>query len=245
MDVKIAHIHGGKDPADIIKANPKAWAKIVKDSKSFVDFMLDTLSEKGLDDKTFRKKVVSSVLPYVRLVKSSVEQTHFIKKIADKTGIQESALWDDLKKIPEQKETLVPEAAKKERKTRLEAIERKLVGLIYSKKFFDGAADRKERLRKVVGEERGKEIEGISEDEKGECILEAEITYETTDAGKEFEILLLNLEEEYEKKKLEVLMAKLHKSEKGVDKAQSEGFLKEIQSVSQRIQEIKKLQNPL
>jgi len=77
----------------------------------------------------------------------------------------------------------------------------------------------------------------ITPDDMAALTLEAEITYGDGDYQREWQVLLLNLEEEYAKKKLETLMAELHKTEKS--KGDTTGIILEIHAVSKRIQEVK------
>ncbi len=81
-------------------------------------------------------------------------------------------------------------------------------------------------------------FESLSSDDKGELTLEAEVTYGDIGIGREWKILLLNLEEEYVKKKLETRLMELNRAEKS--NAATEELMREISVLSRRIQDVKK-----
>src|SRR3989339_384072 len=99
MDVKVASLPEGVDPADLIlNGGPDAWREAIRNSKHIIEFM----SAQVLKNKDMRKagrEIKDLVLPFVNALDSSIEKMHFIKKISDLSGIMESALQDDLKKV--------------------------------------------------------------------------------------------------------------------------------------------------
>jgi len=244
MDVKVAHIQGGKDPADIIKGDKNAWGQIIKGAKSFIDFAVDSLATRKLDEKTFRRQVTAKVLPYIALVGNAVDQATYVKQVADKTGIKEDALWEELRKVPVAPVSQVsaPTATGKSRGERVELIERKILGLLYSPKYFKGDDTKRLLVERAVGPERWKTLSALSRETVSEFELEAEVSYgDNRDVDKEWLELLYNLEEEYHKKRLVTLLEELHSAERDKQTDTAREKMKEIDVVSRRIQELKKL----
>src|SRR3989344_911879 len=99
MELKLASFPEGKDPADLAKDDLEKLKTCFKNAKHIIDFYTDTLLEKKLPPRELGKEIQKNVLPYVSILPSSIEQSHFIKSIAQKTFIKEEALWDDLKQI--------------------------------------------------------------------------------------------------------------------------------------------------
>jgi len=100
MEVKIASLPEGEDPASIIRGEGgvEKWKTALRESANLLDFAL----EKAIKNKSGReltKEVLKSVLPLVSLVKSEIEKSQFVKKLAIKMRVGEQAVWDDLKKI--------------------------------------------------------------------------------------------------------------------------------------------------
>ncbi len=99
MDVKVASLGDGVDPADLINKNgPDAWKEAVKTSKHIIEFILDKVLKDAPDARKAGREIKEKVLPFVDALDSSIEKAHFIKKISDQSSIPESALKDDLKK---------------------------------------------------------------------------------------------------------------------------------------------------
>lgn len=82
MRVKAVRLPEGKDPADIVSEDPQAFAALVKDSKSIIEFFLNVLSAQEKEDFKLMRAVESIVLPLVVAVKSPIEQSRYIEIVA-------------------------------------------------------------------------------------------------------------------------------------------------------------------
>ncbi len=106
LDVYVVGELGTKDPADLIKENKDAWIKAIDKKIHVVEFMLANIMKSESDAREQGKKVVAEVLPFVRAIQSSIDKSHFIKVISDRTGISQNALSDELSRglsaIPEE-----------------------------------------------------------------------------------------------------------------------------------------------
>jgi len=100
MDVKIAPITKGQDPADIIKQDPAVFKEIVKKGMHIVEFYLKALLSRGLSERELGREVESEILPYVKAIASPIDQSHFMTLIAARTGIKEDALMAAFRKTP-------------------------------------------------------------------------------------------------------------------------------------------------
>lgn len=254
MNIKIIDIKGGKDPADIVKEDPKNWVKAMESKKHFIDFLVDSFVDKGASPTEARKLINQDVFPFVRRIPADTQRFQAIKTVADKLAISEDALWKDLqayvKANPEKSATVGqtapgtggqggPGGQGLRKVERLESIEKKILGLIYSKKYFNGDEAKKKALYDIAGPEKAKTFESLTQLDREELTLEAEITYGEEPVEKEYTLLMLHLEGEYGKKRLEEKMAELHRLEKG--KGDIAGLMQEIHALSKRIQEIKTL----
>lgn len=244
MNIKIIDIKGGKDPADIVKEDPKNWVKAMESKKHFIDFLVDSFVDKESSPTEARKLINQDIFPFVRRIPADTQRFQAIKTVADKLAISEDALWKDLqtyvKANPEKQAVSVQATASSMRKLeRLESIEKKILGIIYSKKYFDGDEAKKKQLYDMAGPEKAKAFASLSLLDIAELTLEAEVTYGEENIQKEYQLLTLHLEGEYVKKKIEEKMAELHRIEKG--KGQIGGLMEEIQGLSKRLQEIKTL----
>jgi len=241
MELKIADLPEDKDPADLAKDNPQVLKECFKQTKHIIDYLTDKLIARELEARELGQEVRKHILPRIELLPSKIEQSHFIKSIAQKAFIKEEALWDDLKRVGMPTGAYsppVPSAAPPQK--RLLQIERKVFGLIMWQPDNKALAT---TAKKILGK-RFLELKNKFEEEKEVLLFETENYYNNkNNLEKDREELLLNLEEEYLKKDFNGAQTALQQAEQAKDNEKIEKYLKECQRISQRINEIKKLSN--
>lgn len=102
MEVKIVSLPKGEDPASIAKKDPKEWKEALKKSEHFTDFAINKAVKEN-EGRNLTREILKNVLPLAHLIKSEIEKSQFIKKIAYKIGVSEEDIRSDLKKIKENK----------------------------------------------------------------------------------------------------------------------------------------------
>jgi len=212
MDVKIADIVGGKDPADLVKEDVEKWRQTLKDAKPVIEFELDNVIREISDSRKLIKSITDRVLPLIARIDSSSDQSHFISMIADKAKIQADLLWKDLnvvaKRIKEAelnanpnvaantftspKNTIAKARTSSEMGKRVDLIERRLFGLIFLMEKEGVNNDQLSMLNDKVNtyKDQIKKMAGDSyesrfksaNDNKGDLMFEAE-SFFGTDAG--------------------------------------------------------------
>lgn len=238
MDVKVALLPEGMDPADLIsKAGVEAWREAIRNSKHFIEFMLARiLKDTNGDIRKTGKEIKERLLPFVNDLASSIEKSHFITLISHKTGIPENALIEDLKKVEVElkyeKEDTKNAIENSEKKIRKDPIERRLLGIAF---WQEGL-----RAKKMDPDLIFKKLEEVKEkykDIKEDLIYEVEEFY-TNDENLEKDVkeMLLSIEEEYLNEDLIKKMVELQKT-KG-EKEEMEIF-KKINEINKRKEEIK------
>ncbi len=95
MDVKMARLPEGLDPADIIVGDISAFKEALKKASHIIEFYLGSLIGRGLRGRDLLKEIEKSVMPYLKAVDSKIDQAHFISLISSRTGT--SAIVD---KVP-------------------------------------------------------------------------------------------------------------------------------------------------
>ena len=232
MDVKVAKMPKGVDPADLISRDalgPDAWRLAIKNSRHIIEFLLEkVLEDSGGDMRKAGRDIKDILLPYVNALPSSIEKMHFLKKISDETGITQNALQDDLKKIAQELEYEKKEIEEMEESIakmyRKDYIERRLAGIAFWKHDSE--------LEKVLGVvlEKYQEV-------KNDLIFEAEVFYQNSeDLAKEIAHLLGSLEIEKINEELLQKMQELHMIK---DKAGEIKLLQEIQELNKKKHEKK------
>ena len=105
LDVKIAEMPLGKDPADMILENKNSFKQVIGKSVHVIEFLLHVLRREVEDDRSFKLKAREEVLPFVLLLPSRIDQEHFVSKIAEAIKTTEEAVRFELDRLRE-KETV-------------------------------------------------------------------------------------------------------------------------------------------
>ncbi|MEK7219115.1 MAG: toprim domain-containing protein, partial [Patescibacteria group bacterium] len=246
MDVKVASMPEGIDPADLIsKEGAETWKEAIRNSQHFISFMLDRIiKDANGDDRKARldsarqvgRGVQEKLLPFVNDLESSIEKSHFMTLISNKTGIAEKALMDDLKKVAVElkHETEEIKIAKEnvEKKLRKDPIERRLLGIAFWQESVQNRTIDPEIIFKRLDK-----VRGFYENVKEDLIYEAEEFYARSEKlEKDVNEMLLNLEEEYLNEELIKKMIELKNLK---DKTQELEILKKINEINKRKEEIK------
>lgn len=149
-DVKVIPIRTGKDVADIAAASPEKWREMVKRQKSVAGYFFSLAFENRVLSLDQRKTLADKILRLLAKIPSRVEQSHYLKKLAELVQVPEGLLWEKLsgKRVNsrENQETL----EKKERKAskgRKILLEERLIGLFYNyPKFYFKYRDKVENV---------------------------------------------------------------------------------------------------
>ncbi len=125
MEVKVAKIDNGEDPASLITKDPDSWKNVLRDAVHAVDFALG----KAMIKKDLAKAIWDDVLPLISNIQSEIEKSHQVKKVAAKIGVSEEAVLKDLAKVS----STNPETRTEYKDTKQEptSTERTMVGIIF------------------------------------------------------------------------------------------------------------------
>jgi|TARA_Y100000310_G_scaffold63585_1_gene59029 DNA primase len=244
MDVKIAAMQEGVDPADLISKDVSEWKKVVKEAKHVVDFYLDVLSGKGRDERTYKLEVRRIVLPYVAMIKNKIDQAHFIKRISEKLGVSEEPVREELISLVNSKEEVPSQNTKNpilEKHSRRSAIERKLLGIILLGKKRVGVDKNtlSKKLEEIVGKEHSGRIMKESIRAPSDILLEAEVYYgDRKDLREEAEDLLYHLDEECTREELTDTMSRLRHAEAEKKESDVVKLLKRCKKLSDKLAEL-------
>lgn len=205
MQVKIAPLPQGKDPADIMLENAENWKEYVKNSVNIVTFHIDRICATTVDVRMRGKKIREIVFPFISMVRSAIERSAYITEISSKIGIPERAIAEDfelyqkthvIKESPPHEDTVNVQPSGMH--SRRDQLEHKLFSIIF---WQENAPDIEALYREFINEV-GKEVtdtmHAFHEPFKESLAFEAEMWYgsKTDTLTRDVEELLLNLEEE-------------------------------------------------
>ncbi len=98
MRVKAVRLPEGKDPADMVCEDPKAFTALVQGAQSVIEFFLAVLSQSEKGQARFLSAVEGVVLPLVVAVRSPLERNRFIEIVARATSSTQESVRTSLPK---------------------------------------------------------------------------------------------------------------------------------------------------
>lgn len=215
MDVKVAPMPAGLDPADIMKDNPKNFGEALKAGTHVINFTLDNIKKQITDPRLLGRAIRTEILPLVANLESAVEQAHFIHFLSEKTGIPESAIERDLRAvaIEQKEESGVSMTSVEIPKDRSELVLEKIFGFIFlatAKQDKDIDVIKIENtLKSILGDEEYAVRFNLYDKQKNELIFIAEEYAQKVSIEKEINELLYNFEYDYFSEKQRLLSRQL------------------------------------
>jgi len=89
-----------KDPDELIQKSPDAWQEAIDKKINFMDYFLQVNTiGKNLNDIDVKKSVAGKIMPWITKLNNSVEQDHYLKKLANILDVTEKGLHDELQKL--------------------------------------------------------------------------------------------------------------------------------------------------
>jgi DNA primase len=240
FDVKVAHLKGGKDPADIIKEDVENWREIVRKSKHVVEFYLDLLESRELDKRKLRLEVVKIVLPFVAHIKSPVDRSHFLSVISERIGVPQNALIDELKSVSVIEKQGNVEATKIIEKnnvafSRKDVILKNIIGMVKSGKAPISEDEIVAKLGYLTGDVEA--IRAVFNDIAFGSEAAFALEMLSTQSPPKLEELLISFELQFLKEEQEKLQREIKISEREGEEESVKEKLQKYQTIAKQIQE--------
>lgn len=110
LDVKVISLPFGKDPDECIKQDPGAWSVAITKAQPILEFYFSrTLDVRDQNNVQHKKEAAKILLPILGTVTDSIEQTHYLQKLAQWLQVEEHILRRKLE--PAKVATRAPETA--------------------------------------------------------------------------------------------------------------------------------------
>ncbi len=251
MQVKIAVLPEGKDPADTIMENNDAWKEIIKNAKDTITFHVDRICQNTSDIRQRGKQVRDIIFPFLMVIKSSIDKSSYISLIHSKTGIPSSAIIEDFEVYEKTHQVSIGNEMnvnnldkKKDIISRREHLEKRLFGIIFWQEKGNLGIDINNAykiLEEKIGKETFLKICEVHEPWKDALAQEAEMWYgnRIKDIPRDLEEMMLSLEEEILNERLILLLDKINQRGDMVENFDPGPILKDYQKTVERIEEIK------
>ncbi|MBP6931577.1 MAG: DNA primase [Candidatus Pacebacteria bacterium] len=247
MQVKVAVLPAGEDPADIIKKDSEIWKNIIKNSVNIITFYLSRINNDTTELRIRGRKVREVIFPYLAMIKSSIELDSYIQEISQTTGINQKAISDDFQDFLKvhtptiQVKEVSNQIKKDESVPRKTILLKRLFGIYHWQKGNKDISNLVENFSKSINEVFGDQyFEGMHSehvDESDSLSFEAEMWYggKIDTLSRDVVELLLNTEEELIKERLVIISNKINSSPDSLPK----DLIKEHQILTQRREHIK------
>lgn len=93
LDLRVAVLTGGKDPDEIIRQDPAAWAEVVKGSIPLFDYLLPTLSALvDISAPQGKARLAEWLRPFILSVREPIQQDHYWQRLAGHLAVSADAL---------------------------------------------------------------------------------------------------------------------------------------------------------
>lgn len=245
MNVKLALLPPGDDPADLIQKDLAGWKRAVKDAEHVVDFYLGYLKDLGYDERRFSLEVSRVVLPYVAAIENEIDRAHFVHRVAEKVNIPDTAVSEEVRKLRtkphEVREAETVSDRRPSYESRGQMTERLLFGLREALAEKDAPALSSainDALIAYAGADRLDELKA-NQDELRRALVEADLfleQHESEDFLKNaIDELIMILKKEGIREEYRTKMALLRKAEEEGKKDEIEVLLQAIASLAREL----------
>ncbi len=101
IDVKVAAMPDGADPADMILEDPKSFKTAVGHATHIIEFLLAHLRTTTPDDRAYKLKATAEVIPFITLIPNMVDRDHFEGITATALGTSKDAVHAEVLRVLE------------------------------------------------------------------------------------------------------------------------------------------------
>jgi DNA primase len=99
LDVKVAEMPEGKDPADIIRLGKEQFKAVIGKSVHVIEFLLHVLTRTETDSRALKLKAREEILPFILLLPNRIDQEHFVDIIGKGIGTTSDAIRFELERL--------------------------------------------------------------------------------------------------------------------------------------------------
>ena len=136
FDIKVVKMPEGADPADVVLKNSEKLKGLIVEAKSIHDFYFEnTFSKFDKSSLEGKKKISEILLPVIKKIPNKIEQTVWMKDLAEALDVKDEDISEELQKVPLQRlnefngREKIEERQKEKKQTRKELLEERLAML--------------------------------------------------------------------------------------------------------------------
>jgi DNA primase len=133
LNVKIVLLPKGKDAADVLREDKGIWEKAVSEARGFVDYYFeDIFSRYDYNNPADKKKIAKELLNIIKDIGNPIEQSHWLKVLAERLGTEEKILNDVLRRAKKEERRTPSGSEEKEERREFASysFEKRIIGLL-------------------------------------------------------------------------------------------------------------------
>ena len=235
MDVKVAYIPEGKDPADLASEDSKLLKESIGSGEHIVKFLLNVIKKQTKDERAYKLRVRDEVLPFLVNMPSRIDREHFEGVVSEALDTTKDAIHFEVERIAQQVEKdggtpediSTQEPQKFSRRTDLLI---HLLGILLWQKDIDNPSIDTEKLendlKDILSEDAYDALMSTDVEKKNKSIFEVESLYGGEGEAKRLHVILTDQLQEL---KIRGIKAKINSAKKSLTAAEQEGDTHEIE----------------
>lgn len=99
MDVKVAKMTGGKDPAEIVRDDPAQLKKAIGGALAVILWLLDVLKENAKDERAYKLIARNEVIPLIASIPDAIDREHFEGEVAEAISTTREAVHLEVARV--------------------------------------------------------------------------------------------------------------------------------------------------
>ena len=98
VKVKVISLPNGNDPDNFIREKRgEGFLNIARESKTFMEYIINkAIAESDLKSLDEKIRCINSIIPFLSIINNSVERSIYLSLLAEKTGVSEKAIMDEM-----------------------------------------------------------------------------------------------------------------------------------------------------
>lgn len=105
IDIKVALLAEGQDPADMIKNDPDSFKQAVRQSKTVVEYFLTHYQKHSKDSRSYKLVATDALIPLVSSIPNHIDQDHFVGVMAEALDTTKDAVRFELERYVKSQKT--------------------------------------------------------------------------------------------------------------------------------------------
>lgn len=101
MDVKVAEMPQGEDPADVVRRDPAEFKKLIAASTHVIEFLLRIYKGIAKDERAYKLSVREGITPLLVAIPNRIDREHFEGVVAEAIGTTKDAVHFEVERQSE------------------------------------------------------------------------------------------------------------------------------------------------